>query len=335
MPGPHVSTTLEAIGSLLFTDGTAPWYVRQLEQRLAARADRPAIDRALELGWYVLHTDPHKLQRHAVRAVLLAHFLMKNVPLAQAEGLRAHYGDLPLEALKREFVFLFPALDDSAATRMAWHPALFTDPRQLRELWRPRDWRGQVLPEYRFIVHAVTNPASPVLLDPVGQLSTYDLLSMSVLSSRKPWAYCNRGVILRVPQNNILLTSPADMFTQTHALSIHEHRRQPQGLPVMADHIAHQNALLGGLRTPQAVVHEQHSGAAPHGTNSLYNEIAVCGRPGVPLPHGQTGALQLLGYFLSIQMNGRLQPSPDLANPAEQFGSWAAARNVPLLFLPR
>jgi hypothetical protein len=337
MAGPHLQSTLDAITQVLFTDGTGPHYVRQLQGQLDARpGDAQAIDSALSLGWYALHTDAHKRQRQALRAVLLANFLMKGVPVAQVEGLRSYYGSMSLDALKRQFVFLFPALDDAEGKRRAWHPALFTDPRRLRELWRPVDWRHKPVPEYRFIVHAITNAGSPVLTDPIGQLSRYDLLSMSILSTRKPWAYVNRGVILRVPQNNIIATSPADMLTQTHAVSIHERRRDPgAGLPIMAEHVAQRNAQLGGLRTPQEVVQAQHTNVAPFGIKSLYNEIAVCGRPGVPLPHGLTGRLELAGYFLAIQKNGQYLPSPDLENPAEWMGGWAASHGVPLLFLPR
>jgi hypothetical protein len=50
MAAPHIQKTLDAIKDLLFTDGRGPHYRRQLEGKLATRADEQAIDNALKLG---------------------------------------------------------------------------------------------------------------------------------------------------------------------------------------------------------------------------------------------------------------------------------------------
>ena len=334
MPTPHVDKTIAAL--------TEPWFFARpdlgrsygnlLQNGIDARPDRQAIDNALALGGYLLHIESHRRKRLALRAVLLANFLMKNYLVAEHDRLRRHYESLSFDELKREFVFLFPALTDNN-NRATWHPAYFTDPVNLSDLKTQNDWRVRIPPRYTFFVHALMDVHSPVLIDPVSALSRYSALSMSLVSSVRPFSYAPQGVILRVPPNNILTTSASDQFTRTHAPSIHEMRASPEqyaGQPILADHIAELNMLAGGLRTPAEVLLRPPAG-------TFYNEVVVCGVAGVPLPHGVTERLTLLGLFIATGRDGSI-PDFGASSAMERVAvleRCSATFGVPLSYLPR
>ena len=334
MPAPHVDQTIAAIAEPWFFASPALGrsYGNLLQNRFDARPDRQAIDDALALGGYLLHIESQRRKRLGLRAVLLANFLMKNYPVAEHAGLRRHYDSLSLDELKKEFVFLFPALTDND-NRATWHPAYFTDPVNLSDLKTQNDWRARVTPRYTFFVHTLMDVHSPVLIDPVSVLSRFSALSMSLVSNARPFSYAPQGVILRVPPNNILTTSASDQFTRTHAPSIHEMRARPEqypGQPILADHIAELNMLAGGLRTPAEVLMRPPSG-------TFYNEVVVCGMAGVPLPHGVTGPLTLLGLFIATARDGSIGPfGNSSANERVAVLEGCSTRfGVPLSYLPR
>ncbi|WP_143747050.1 hypothetical protein [Chitinimonas sp. BJB300] len=163
---------------------------------------------------------------------------------------------------------------------------------------------------------------------------------MSVLGSTKPIAYSNHGLILGVPQNNVLSTSPTDQWFDNYAGTSQSTKAPGQS---MAKHIAEKNLMLGGLLTPdQVVMHQGTMGAMQHCAGTAltqHNEIVVCGIAGQPLPHGMTGNLRLLGVFIQTRMDGTLPDrylkSQGPSHSIEMAAS-ACARNyrVPLLYLP-
>jgi hypothetical protein len=336
----HVDATIAALAEQWFLGPSlGQKYGQVLKQRFNARGDQRALDDALALGGYVLHTTGNKQQRHAVRAVLLADFLMKEQPLALKDSLLANYRGLPTEQLKQQFTHRFPAFlgDD---VRPSWHPARFTNPAAVRDLYRPQDWTRRQVPPYKFFVHTLKHP-SAVLDAPIATLSRWTAISMSVLSSAKPMSYSNHGVILAVPPANVLTTSPTDQWFDNYAGT-------PQSVKAtkghtMAQHIGEKNVMLGRMLTPDEVVAHQDTPQAMDffagAASTKHNEVVVCGVPGQPLPHGTTESLQLLAVFIQTRMDGTLPeayPRSHGSARAIELAVSACARNyhVPMLYLP-
>lgn len=172
-------------------------YVQRLNMVFLVRTDKQTVDDPLALGSYLQHTETNKQHRHAVRAVLLANFLIKGQPTALGENFRELYLAMSADRLKQEFVNLFPAFFDDGK-RSNWAPANFTNPQDLA-LYNLRNWGNswekKPVPKYKFLVHNVTHP-SKALPDPEKVLSGWLAISASVLSSQKPIAYSNHGLIL-------------------------------------------------------------------------------------------------------------------------------------------
>lgn len=343
MPHEHIEPTLQAIREGWFIGpDMGPSYCQVLTEKLNLRADRAALDAALALGGYLIHTEANKRHRHAIRAVLLATFLMKNRDLGQKDAIYAQHKGLSLEALARAFTNLFPAFFDNGK-RAHWGPGAFTEPGNLGPLMKPQDWTGKQVPPYQFFVHTLKHP-SDILDAPISTISRWIAISMSVLNSRKPVVYSNHGIIVRVPPNNVLTTSFTDQWFDNYAGTNKSHKVRLQGQS-MAQHVGEKNIRLGGLMSPDEIVNMQGAGGIEAmqrsaGNNlSDYNEIVVCGVPGQPLPHGMTGSLQLAGVFIQTKMNGAL---PEVYYKSQgsakqiEMAVRACAKNyhVPMLYLP-
>jgi hypothetical protein len=111
---PHLEKTLSALKEAWFLGaGPGQEYVTRIEAAFDSRlsTDWPQIDQALSLGFYALHTESHKQQRLALRAVLLANYLTdpQQDPRTISGGLRSKYESLSTDALKHEFVSLMSA----------------------------------------------------------------------------------------------------------------------------------------------------------------------------------------------------------------------------------
>jgi hypothetical protein len=329
MPYPHVDHTIEALTKpWFFGDQRGSTYGGILRTKFEAAANKASIDSALALGNYLIHIESQKNKRHALRAVLLGNFLMKGFPVQQHQQLRQRCDSLSLEELKKEFAFLFPALLDNDK-RSLWHPAYFTDPDNLAALKRSNDWRKGGIPRYRFIVHTLREPEArrSIFRNPIFELSKYEVLSMSIMSNEHPYSHSLQGLILRVPMNNILITSPMDVAISNYAPSVHGQAANP-GARVCADEIIRIAAEQGGLRAPNDVI--ANSG------QFHYNEIVVCGKAGIPLPHGTTESLTLVGVFVATDMTGTMKVLPALRDQYMRIVEDSALNNnVPLLYLPK
>ncbi|ADV84423.1 hypothetical protein [Terriglobus saanensis] len=343
MRKPHIASTIKSLAE--------PWFIGSplglkygilLNDALALNPDRDRIEEALALGNYTWHTQSNKHQREALRAVLLASFLMKGQPHALRDSLYARYKDENVEFLTREFKHLFPAIADLNNNRDSWAPHHFTAPNTLNAYRRPRNWATGGAPPYQFITHGVRcNVPVNVLDNPIPTLSEWWCISMGVQRDRKPDSFSNHGVILRVPKENILTTSPTDQWFDNYA-GTDASVRAP-GV-TLVDHIIDKSLRIGGLLTPTQIITRQGTpGAIANFAGAdltSYNEIVVCGVPNIKMPFGGgTGPLQLLGVFIQTRMDGTL--------PNFYFGSQghflrvetaamacAVVNNVPLLYLP-
>jgi hypothetical protein len=249
---PHIDSTIDALAEPWFLGPTfGPKYGAWLRREIALRNDGQALDAALALGGYFWHSEDRKRKRHALRAVMLATFVMKKQPISLRDRFCARFEPMLLQDLKNEFTHLFPAFFDND-NRDSWDPSQFTSPVTLRAFLNPEDWTVRPPPAYKLMIHSVRKGAA-VLQDPA-MLSTWTAISMSVLSSTKPICYSNHGLVLRVPKNNIISASPTDQWFDNYAGTAKSVKAPGQS---MAKHIAEKNLKIGGLLTPDEIVRLQ------------------------------------------------------------------------------
>lgn len=336
----HFPTTITALDQAWFIGpAMGPKYARILTEKFNSRGDQQAIDDALALGNYLVHSEANKRTRHMIRAVLLAEFLMRGQSVTLKDQLRNQLKSLPDSQLKNKFTHLFPAFIDNGK-RPLWAPGNFTAINTLQALNQPANWTGRAIPAYKLFVHSLKHP-SALLPDPIPTLSGWTAISMSVLSSTNPICYSNHGLILGVPENNVLTTSPTDQWFDNYAGTNQSVKATPGHS--MPQHVAEKTVMLGGLLSPDEVVQKQGTPQAMQhyagAVQTQHNEVVVCGVPGQPMPHGATGQLTLLGVFIQTKMDGTLPQryvqSQGLSTNIEQaVQACANARNVPMLYLP-
>jgi hypothetical protein len=344
MPTPHFDAIIAALNQPGFfaenaarstAAAQAKSYATILTQNFSQRADKDAIDAALALGVYLWHSEVNKKQRLILRAVLLAHILLKNEPIANIPFLRLRYESLAFDALKRAFVSVFPLPDDTA--RLLWNPDYFTLPIELAELRTEQDWRHQRVPDYMFIVHGSDDPSKVLWQDPVKEVEKYSGSSMTLMSNEKPYIYqavgMVQGVIFKVPAKNILVTYRADLMSVLRAGTV---KNPGAGTLTFGEEIIELAAASGALLSPRQLLrltNRTDQGPSVSGVLNKYNEIVVCGKPGVPLPWGVTEKLKLVGMFMQITKAGALLGGNA---PQRKIDIEAHAKRLrcPLLFLP-
>jgi hypothetical protein len=326
MPYPEFDKTVAALDQPWFFGAQAGSNYRGiLTTKFNAAFNRAQIEAALSLGAYLRHTDVNKQQRAALRAVLLANFLMTSHPVELRNELKTRYENSDLATLKRAFASTFPALQDNG-NRPAWNPINFSDPTTLNTFKKRRSGNGPHLPHppFRFIIHGVGNYMGDVFDNP-NILTRYEVLSMSLMSNTNCHSHDPQGVILRVPENNILAASPTDVAVQNYAPAFDPNN---PGAVTITDNLMDVAARTGGLRTPDYLL--QNIRAFPY-----YNEVVVCGRPNVTLPHGSTGAMTLVGLFMLTDANGDIRGNAG-DRQAREMRVRACSLNyhVPVLYIP-
>jgi len=326
MPYPEFDKTVAELDQPWFFGPQAGANYRGvLTTKFNAAVNRAQIDSALSLGAYLVHSEANKQQRAALRAVLLANILMGNLPVELLGQLKQRFEKHDLATLKRAFANTFPALQDNG-NRPSWNPANFTAPATLNGLTKRRSGFGPhfPLPPFRFIIHAVGNYMGDVF-DTPAILTRYEVLSMSLMSNTNAHAHDPQGVILRVPENNILAASPTDVAVQNYAPAFNPNA---PGAVTITDNLIDVAARTGGLRSPNYLL--QNIRGYPY-----YNEVVVCGRANVPLPHGMTGTMTVVGLFVLTDANGVIRGDP-ATSQARDLRVKACARNyhLPVLYIP-
>ena len=326
MPYPEFDKTVAELDQPWFFGPQAGVNYRDiLTTKFNVAFNRLQIETALSLGGYLVHSDANKQQRAALRAVMLANFLMNSHPVGLRDQLKRRYQSLDLATLKRAFANAFPALQDNG-NRPAWNPANFTDPTTFNGLKKPRSGFGPHLPvpPFRFIIHGVGNYLGDVF-DTPDILTRYEVLSMSLMSNTNSHAHDPQGVILQVPENNILAASPTDVAVQNYAPAFDPNA---PGAVTISDNLIDVAARTGGLRSPDYLL--QHIRGYPY-----YNEVVVCGRAHVPLPQGMTGIMAVVGLWVSTDANGEIRGDAGTRQARElRVKACARTYHLPVLYIP-
>lgn len=300
----HIDSTLAALPEPWFFGGEFGTKYARVLRDAVRNHDENGVDAALALGGYLIHSESNKRERHALRAVLLAQFVLKGQPLTIKDQLRAQYKGQSIEQLKQAFKNMVPAFNDGDK-RAEWDPARFTSLATLRNLRAAGNWAGRAVPPYKLLIHSVRH-GSNLLANP-DTIKGWTAISCSVLSSTNPRAYTNHGLILRVPANNILTASHTDQWFDNYAGTDRSIKAPGQS---MASHIGEKNLRLGSLLSPDELVRLQGTNGVESiermaGTTlTEHNEVIVCGVGGQQLPYGRTGAISVIGYFIQTRADG-------------------------------
>ena len=325
MPTPHFDKAVACLDQpWMFGPNPGTTYQQRLRTAMFAAANAAEIDDALSLGTYINHSDSNQQKRAARRAVMAAHFLIGNVPTSGRDVLNRRLKQLDLASLKRSFANRFAALQDNG-NRPLWNPAHFTDPGTLPTFTTPRA-QGEVraTPNFQFIIHGVGNYKGDVFDDP-NILSRYEVLSMTLMSQNMTHSHDPQGIILRVPANNILAASTTDVGVLNYAPGFDP--TAPNALTI-TENLMDVAMRSGGLRSPA------HLNANARGY-PYYNEVVVCGRSGVPLPHGLTGQMVPVGVYLLTDMDGDIRGNQATQMERElRVRTCARNHGLPMLYIP-
>jgi hypothetical protein len=241
-----------------------------------------------------------------------------------------------MDALKHAFFFQFP-MTDNKTIRAQWCGHSFTNPTLSAfsdKFSSLKDWSKEIIPPFRFMVHCVSEPSTwGGKTDPVGELSKYDFTSMTLLDSSKRFTYFNNGgMIFNVAKSNIIVTYGHDLMSNTHSSASGSNTELS-----LADEIKTLSFGTGGLKTPDQIIAAQ-SATGAYGlsvtTESKYNEIAICGRPGVPLPWGMTSTIELRAVFAMVPKSGKMIAKTPQERKAGEWKTISEQLNVPMLYIP-
>jgi hypothetical protein len=306
----RIDATLDQLNQAWFLGTQAPHYRRLIENALRtfAPAQLAMIDKALSLGERDDKPSPFSLnratsgqnahetqRRHAVRACLLAEFAIKNRRTDLADPFIGRFESLATNQLVTQFKMLFPLVSDGG-NRREWGQG-FTNPQNHNST------------NFRYIVHALRlaegpppgaqatwTPANSILNNPNETLEGWSAISCSVIDQSHPSTFRSAGLILDVPPENILTTSPGDQFFPNRTGMVMPPWAHTPALRLEANgelltSIQQIDNEYGGVRTPSEIL-------ARTGSNTQYNEIVVCGSSHFIALPGANKSVKVTGLFL-------------------------------------
>lgn len=213
-------------------------------------------------------------------------------------------GPVSLSTTTRLHGSYFPESIPYRDTLQQWQPSCFTAPASL-------DQRGLIDEPFRFIVHTapladLTGGQGIFSYRAASLINNFDALCGSLVSNDKPYAFRDFGVILTVPNQNILAASPRDINSNLQAGSLeYRPRHEPMEDPDMirkyfAECPAEvRNGMLkesilrcsSYLFTPEYVLEN---------TAGRHNEVIIATRPDVNIHPGfpVTRNIEISGYVM-------------------------------------
>ncbi|MBB4123520.1 hypothetical protein [Martelella radicis] len=266
-----------------------------------------------------------------IKSILLAYYLFSQRGISQLEVIKSRISGCSVSELIRIFRSRLPPVV-GFNDRRAWNPSSMTDPRSLVAFQRFRPELSELTlpsPSFRFIVHGCNWSYIEQFKNTL-KYDKDDILSTSLISNTRFYTYRTFGVIFKVPENNILVTSITDAGVHNRAQSVL--KRVDTGSRTATEEILTLSDRWGGIVSPEAILHGTFRGA--------YNEIVITGRENVPLSHGCTGKLEVVGLFLVLDSAGqpiRLfhDPPGDYPRLREIVEEKARREGLPLIYLPR
>lgn len=303
-----------------------------IRQKLVAM-NRKALDEALSLGVSFDNVAQHQRLRRGVRAIMLAQFALKGVPLREASSLKQKWLNQPEDVIRRGLLACFPAINDmNNPDRQAWLPIHFTDPKAFPK------WSAMqpLTSTYRFIVTCLPpdDRAQATLDNPDGTIASWDAISTSVIDQSNSIIYGYYGFVLSVPAENILIANSSDQDLLNHLGTAmtrspeHEANLSPLVKGAMlSQHLSDLFAEQGRLKSPLECIQQNRNGR--------WNEVVLAGRS----PNsGRPTRVSALFYRVASNHQYFVAKNSTKSPITKQIEEWVEAcsdwNDLPIIYIP-
>lgn len=303
-----------------------------IRQKLVAM-NRASLNEALSLNVSFDNVAQHQKLRRGVRAIMLAQFALKGVPLREAAALRQKWLNQSEDAIRRGLLACFPAINDmNNPDRQAWSPVHFTDPRTFPKWSATQPLTGA----YRFIVTCLPpdDRAGPTLENPDGTIAGWDAISTSVIDQSNSIIYGYFGFVLSVPPENVLIAGSSDQDLLNHlGTSMTRNPDHEANLPLLvksgllSQHLNDLFAAQGRLKSPTECIQQNRNGR--------WNEVIVAGRS----PNsGRPTRVSALFYRVASNHQYYIARTSTKSPITKQIEEWVEAcsdwNDLPIIHIP-
>ncbi len=238
-----------------------------------------------------------------------------------------------------------------------WEQSLFTDPKNFntRVIQKTKNNGRLELKydnEFIFTTHGISgghfyseSNLTPLLKDnPESVFRKWDAISVCVVSDKAPYFYGSSiGFILGIPKQNILLTSPEDLWFNNHIGTVFDRNIDPS---IKEKKVKNKKIINNGLLSFH--VKEKFENLLPPlelftapkkliTDRDIHNEIIVCGKPNVNIHRGfpRTGEIKVKAAYVLINEEINQKKEEIILKKEFSYISKISQRfNIPLIFIP-
>jgi hypothetical protein len=305
-------------------------YMVKLIRKKLATMNQSEVDSALSLNVRDNNNFAHQMLRKGVRAIMLAQFTLRDVPLSFAKVLKQRWLNQDGETIRKGFLASFPLIPDAKdPDRACWDQQYFTDPKSFPD-WV--NWKDNC--QYCFILHCLPpdDSACNTLANPNVTIASWDAISTSVVDETNSVIYGYYGFVLTVPKENIVAADSKDQNLLNHLGTIqtrspnHErylNKQTKDGL--LTQHLADLFAYQERLKTPLECIRQDRDGR--------WNEVIVMGRS----LSGRPTTVSAL--FYRVSSNHRYYvPGVGKSQITDKIEGWVTdasiAHKIPIIYIP-
>ncbi|WP_163836082.1 hypothetical protein [Spartinivicinus ruber] len=192
----------------------------------------------------------------------------------------------------------------------SWNSSRFTDPKSIHQEMGVRGHQSKT--DFQFIVH--TAPLNHLIegkgifsRDAESAMASWDVACTSIVNQKKTYTYGSVGVILKVPQQNVLAASPEDLMSETNVGLIDRANKLVNEFDrsdVKSRYERMPDYQRNGLLKKEIASHQRHTNTPEQVLENTYrarNEILICTAEGVNIHQGEktTGKVEIAGIFLN------------------------------------
>ncbi|MEZ8202271.1 hypothetical protein [Vibrio splendidus] len=193
----------------------------------------------------------------------------------------------------------------------SWDSGGFTEPTVVSGEMGVRGHQSKQ--DFQFIVH--TAPITHLMegkgvfsIDAESALTSWDVACTSIVNQSKTFTYGSVGVILKVPEQNVIAASPNDLMSETNIglldrtedlVNVSDKNATKTRYEAMPDY--ERTGLLAKKELPRHQRHTNTPSEVLKKTYGMRNEILICTSGGVNLHEGQkaTEKVEIAGFFLN------------------------------------
>ncbi|GEM77637.1 hypothetical protein [Vibrio sagamiensis] len=226
---------------------------------------------------------------------------------------------------------LTEALHEPVSFVRSWKSAGFTPPTSVSGEMGIRGHQSKQ--DFQFIVHTanirqLVEGTGIFSIDAEKAMSSWDVICTSIVNQDKTFTYGSVGVILKVPEQNVLAASPEDLMSEPNVGLIDRTDRlvnAPDDDEAKSLYESMPSFKRSGLLKEELARHQKHTNTPDEvleKTRRERNEILICTSAGVNIHEGHkaTGKVEIAGFFLNddsrtpigeVDWKGNAIPSQD------------------------